>query len=192
MSGQANKIIEIIASLQEEHREILRRMESIQTNGPTSEALLSLFNFVGVIHHQKEEELLFPIFAKSNCLSQGGPFCGYFMGLRLDLNREGTIRAHLAEFSRRSGIVLTPPPPPAWLSAQDPLSIPMEEHELAHLLSDAITELLHRESENLKDAFFETLLHDYFNLVRLHIQKEETCLFVQCTSCKTLSFERKS
>ncbi|HEY8269247.1 MAG TPA: hypothetical protein VIG33_00040 [Pseudobdellovibrionaceae bacterium] len=177
---------DLLKNLKSEHEFILNEMrilaEALSIN---QKRLHDLFQFVEFTHHEKEENILFPWIARQNWLRHGGPLCGHFMGIRLDLNPLARINQHLDDFNRMSlakkdSILLPPDKKFAWLSPQSPLSIPMEEHEVGHRLSEALRHLMQISAEASQEAIFRTLLQDYFSLLKMHIHKEDHCLFVQC------------
>jgi len=181
MSTGPDDVAKWISILKEEHQQILSLISKIESSDPVDESSLkNLFHFVEDIHHAKEENFLFPHLAHKNCLRQGGPLCSYFMSLRLDLDPLSRMRNHLQEYQKKAGISFKKRILPNWLTPQNPLSIPMEEHETGHALSTALKDLMGQKNDNLKREFFKPLLYDYFALLKAHIQKEDLCLFAQC------------
>ncbi|HWU42084.1 MAG TPA: hypothetical protein VN132_01560, partial [Bdellovibrio sp.] len=142
----------------------------------------ALFSFVHK-HHEKEESALFPWLSQQNWLCQGGPRCGFYMGLRLEnspLNlAEQALRStqdHFKDFH------LTNHAQPDWLTASSPVSVPMEEHVVGDHLQQGIRYLLNmRENLKLQETeVLKTLILIYLRLLDLHLKKEKECLFVMC------------
>lgn len=172
---------ELLKELTEEHQKILDEIKFFENSKePDKNRLQALFHFVESEHHEKEERHLFPWIAQQTWLNCGGPLCGFFMGVRLELNPLSRMRQHLEAFYQKHGRLSSDERKFPWLTQQSPLSIPMEEHELGHQLSQALTYLMKSSVDLTEDAFFQVLLQDYFALLRMHIDKEDHCLFVQC------------
>lgn len=163
-------MLEVLNELREEHRTIL---SLIQKND-----ILAVIKYVEEVHHPKEEKILFPKLAGHPLLNQGGPRCMYFRGLELDLQIYEGSRKLLKSFYQNKG------PRPgdytdfAWLKDNSPLNIPMEEHRLGHELACAIQFLYTHPSSNLYKDFLAPLEREYVRLLKLHIEKEDTCLFI--------------
>ncbi|UOF01527.1 hypothetical protein [Bdellovibrio reynosensis] len=163
-------MLEVINELREEHRAILCLIEKND--------ILAVIKYVEEIHHPKEEKLLFPKLAGHPLLNQGGPRCMYFRGLELDLQIYDGAKKVLKDFYQNKG-----PRPHAygtfhWLKDNNPLNIPMEEHRLGHELSQAIQFLYTHPSSDLYKDFLVPLEQEYVRLLKLHIEKEDTCLFI--------------
>ncbi|MFS4457895.1 hypothetical protein [Bdellovibrio sp. HCB2-146] len=144
------------------------------------EDILKVIDFVETIHHPKEEQLLFPVIAKQVWLSQGGPLCTYYRGLQLEFDPLAPVRRYLRLFYEQSGISAPSIGEYSWLSEQSPLSIPMEEHFIGHELSVALRFLSNKKNSALYAEFFEIFRKLYSDLLRVHISKEDNCLFVMC------------
>lgn len=145
-----------------------------------SQNILDVIAFVEEVHHPLEEQSLFPHIAASPLLTQGGPLCTYFRGLALDLNPQQAIRDRLRDLYQQGlpqakayGTFL-------WLTPQNPISLPMDEHELGHEIAEALKYLSLPESQSLFPGAFARLSRDYEVLLRAHIDKEDRCLFVLC------------
>lgn len=160
----------VIQELRDEHQEILRLIDTRDFS--------ALIDFVEKVHHPREELLLFPQIAALPMLKQGGPRCMYFRGLELDLDIYGPAKNLLKEYQTLGG----PSPEPyshyAWLNDNNPLNIPMYEHQLGHALALAIRFCQSTTSPKWSETLRERLQEEYCRLLRLHIEKEETCLFV--------------
>lgn len=138
------------------------RFEDIQT-------LLDCMGLlVGRVHHYKEEELLFPLLHETGRLSEGGPMCTLFQGLslendfsgRITQRRKNSYTSHeLNEKMKKA------------LNAGSPLRIPIEEHLLGH---ECLWQA--KQYKNI-DSSFNKIIDDYYDLLRLHIRKEDECLF---------------
>jgi hypothetical protein len=102
------------------------------------------------------------------------------MGIRLEQDPLGKIEKHLSDFAQSSGWDAKPTEDPAWLTQQSPLSVPMEEHAVSHRLADALRELRKDRDSVLYLEYFPLLYNDFVRLLKMHIDKEDHCLFVMC------------
>lgn len=160
----------IIAELKSEHLTIRSLMKS--------DDIFKLIQFVESVHHPKEEELLFPLLAQHPLLKQGGPRCMFFQGLILDLKVLDRPRQLLSEYYFIGG-----PLPEAykdfpWLSVSNPLDIPMAEHRLGRELAQGLQHLFQNPSSLLYKKFYAAFRTEYYRLLELHMEKEDTCLFI--------------
>lgn len=135
---------------------------------------------VEFVHHGKEEELLFPALIDKNCLNQGGPKCTYFMGLRLDSNPCDFI---FSEAQRRSPPMKVPdwnPQLADLLKRNQFLEVPCEEHAAGSLAVKMMKEeVLHIINDRVDQLSKLSKIHsEYQRLLRLHIEKEDNCLFL--------------
>lgn len=161
----------LIKTLREQHQKILQMLDR-------PEVAEELIHYVEKEHHPLEEEELFPFLKDKKCLSAGGPKCSFFMGIRLEYDPVQSMKQNLRRFYQQTSFRPTPYPTLPWLSPQSPLSIPFEEHEAGADLAQSLLFLLKPENKKLHDEFFESLYRDYCRLLRLHIDKEDNCLFV--------------
>lgn len=163
----------ILASLREQHQLILQLLED-------PDKILELIQFVEEVHHPLEEQELFPAMANAPWLRQGGPRCSFHMGLRLERDPLGRMRSHLNAFYKKAS--WSPPlfVNPDWLTQQNPLSVPMEEHAVSHELAESIKYLLKNTDSEFYREHFKTLHTDFVDLLKMHIDKEDNCLFVIC------------
>lgn len=145
-----------------------------------SDSIRDLIHFVEEEHHPLEEIELFPFVEGKPCLSQGGPRCTHFMGMRLELDPLAQVRRHLQEFFAKTSFRPPPYPLPEWLTAQSPLSIPYEEHVIGAELAKSMLFLLDQKGSDIYNEFFARLYDDYCRLLRMHIDKEDNCLFIIC------------
>lgn len=166
---------DLLKTLREEHRWLLEKLDD-------KGSIAEIIDFLEKVHHPKEEQLLFPYMAAQPRLKQGGPRCSHFMGLRLELAPHLQAKKRLEEFTASIGVTMEPLPPPVWLTPQCPLSIPMEEHELCHNLARALRWLFNHDLTSEQTRMKEQLISDFQSLLRTHIDKEDTCLFVLCES----------
>lgn len=166
-------MIDLLKNLREEHQYILKLLEQ-------EDKIFQAIEFIETVHHEKEEEILFPFVAQQPWLSEGGPLCTYFRGLQLDLRYQDAIKEQLNRYHAIEGILHLKPPRPLWLSDQSPLSLPMEEHELAHELSSALRSLNEKKNSKLYLEFFGDFRQLYIQLLKVHIAKEDNCFFVMC------------
>lgn len=142
--------------------------------------ILDIIEFVEKIHHPREEIELFPLISRHPLLKKGGPRCIYFIGMNLDFEPFAPVRQRLQSFYVSGGAVAPPYQEFSWLTEQNPLSIPMDEHKLGHELGKAIFFLSKNKESPLYDKFFESFCDDYCRLLKVHIEKEDTCLFLIC------------
>lgn len=164
---------DLLEKLRKEHQQILKMLDA-KVN------ILEIIQFVEEVHHPLEEQDLFPRISQNPLLSQGGPLCTYFRGLELDLNPNQDSHNYLRHLYTQG----LPKPPLyktfSWLNPQNPLSLPMDEHALGHEIAEALKHLvLPNYSTSFPNAFYK-LSQYYENLLRLHIAKEDQCLFVLC------------
>lgn len=163
----------LISDLRLQHKDIL---EMIARN----EDILSIINFVEKIHHPLEEKELFPAVAANPLLREGGPLCTYFRSIDLELGPKEAPLQHLEDLYNKG--FPRPPEYPTydWFNAQSPLSIPMDEHVLSHAIGTALHGLAEIKNSALYAEFFQKLSDDYISLLKLHINKEDNCLFIMC------------
>lgn len=102
------------------------------------------------------------------------------MGMRLDQNPLARFEKHLADYAQFSGWTPVAEEAPVWLTPQNPLSVPMEEHAVSHMLASALKELMKDRQSPLSRKFFPVLYEDFRQLMKMHIDKEDHCLFVMC------------
>lgn len=144
------------------------------------ELVRDLIHFVEQEHHPLEELELFPFLRTQRCLHEGGPRCTFFMGVRLELDPLGVMQNHLKTFYTKTSFRPKNYPVPDWLTLQSPLSIPFEEHVIGADLAQSILFLLEPENAHLHQEFFKLLYDDYCRLLKMHIDKEDGCLFIMC------------
>lgn len=164
---------DLIKKLREEHAHILQMIESQQD-------ILKIIEFVEGSHHPLEEIHLFPKMASHPLLREGGPLCTYFRSIDLDINPKAPMFTRLEKFYEQGGPKPSPYQEFSWLSEQNPLSIPMDEHKLGHELAQAIQFLSDQKDSALGMAFYSRFCEDYLELLHRHIDKEDNCLFVMC------------
>lgn len=164
--------------LQEQHQEIQRRIEALeQSIFKTPERgiaadILSLIDYVHH-HHELEETKLFPFVSTQEWLNHGGPRCGFFMGQIMDLKIHerfaNTLRKHGYTAFRQNR---------DWLTGSSPLWVPLDEHDLGTAFSTAIKSELKKGEVPAKNSALQDLVLGYLELVSVHRQKEDECLFV--------------
>lgn len=130
------------------------------------------------VHHHKEEEILFPIIDESTPVHQGGPQCALFMTHLLveDLGRDLRAEAKKDQLSQ--------PPLSSFISElsekNSPLMIPVQEHWAGQFAFRMLEKLLRQiqsgDHSPLTDCFL--LASRFDRMMQLHIEKEDTCLFV--------------
>lgn len=163
---------EVLTTLREQHQEILKMLDQ-------PERALELIQFVEKEHHPLEEEKLFPFLnLKRDCLTAGGPRCTMYMGMRLEFNPLTQVRKHLDQLFQKTNFRPPAYPSLTWLMPSNPLSIPYEEHIVGAELAHSMEYLLSPAGAPFKEEFFLLLYDDYCRLLRMHIDKEDNCLFV--------------
>lgn len=164
------QIVKILDLLQE----FPFKQEEEKNRGFLKSILSALQILLGGIHHEKEERILFPALHKDSALRQGGPRCGLYM-THLLLNNTGR---QFVEIGKRRGY----PNPEmsddllAIREANSPLTIPLEEHHGGLTAIRLLTEMLNDDATNETD--FIVMAIKFEQMMRLHIEKEDTCLFV--------------
>nr|BFD60165.1 hypothetical protein CKG001_22720 [Bdellovibrio sp. CKG001] len=166
---------DLLKKLREEHQQILKMFDD-------KVDILEIVQFVEEVHHPLEEQSLFPAVADNTLLCKGGPLCTYFRGMELDLNPQKGPRDYLCGLYMRGF-----PRPRAyasfpWLTPQNPLSLPMDEHVLGHEIAEALKLLSYPKYQAEFPQAFDRLSRDYEKLLRQHIAKEDQCLFILCES----------
>lgn len=164
---------DLLNNLRQQHQTILTMLDK-------PELAAELIHFVEEIHHPMEEDELFPLIREQKFLHQGGPRCSHFMGMRLELDPLGAVRKHMNEFFQKTDFRPAPYRALPWLTPQSPLSIPFEEHVIGAELGQCLLYLLKKENAGLHQEFFPGLYADYTRLLRMHIDKEDNCLFIMC------------
>lgn len=166
-------MVNLLDELREEHQKILGMLEEKRD-------IREIIEFVEKVHHPKEEIQLFPHIATHPLVSEGGPRCTFFKGMEIDMDLLGPARRRLKDYYAAGG-----PKPPSyrefsWWNPQNPIDVPMGEHALGHALAHALLFLLEEGNQSLRAVHFDGFRRDYEDLMRLHINKEDTCLFVMC------------
>lgn len=168
-----------IRHLSEEHAHISKAIDSLDlyradllAGHPAPRARLDssltlLKRLVEKVHHRKEEDLLFDSLLSLGLLP-GGPRCSYFMGTYLN----GSPAEKLLSAAGRHAQVEE-------RFRHSVLSIPLEEHEASHFAFAKICEAasLDEGTPGRNEALLSWIT-SYVALMRPHIEKEETCLFV--------------
>lgn len=173
LEGKETFMKDTLTLLRKQHQEILSLLDQ-------PEKVLELIHFVEYDHHPLEEEKLFPFLNSQKCLYQGGPRCTMYMGMRLEFNPLEIVRKHLQSFYLKADFRPPAYPEPPWLEMNNPLSIPFEEHVIGAELAQIMIYLLSEQGKGLHPEFFAVLYQDYCRLLRLHIDKEDNCLFLIC------------
>lgn len=161
----------ITDTLRQQHQEILKMLDR-------PELAAELIHFVESVHHPLEEKDLFPFLDKQKCLSAGGPKCSFFMGLRLEMDPLGGMKRNLEKFFAKTVFRPQPYPTLPWMTEQSPLSVPFEEHAVGADLAQCLLFLLKPENKELHAEFFSGIYNDYCRLLKMHVDKEDHCLFI--------------
>lgn len=163
----------LLEKLHQEHQIILKMFDE-------QVSILEIIHFVERVHHPLEEQELFPAVAAHPLLREGGPLCTFFRGMELDLNPQEGPRQHLQKLYKEGFPKASAYASFDWLNPQNPLSLPMDEHELGHEIAEALKILVNPDMQKIYPGYFEALKADYESLLRRHIAKEDGCLFVLC------------
>lgn len=126
--------------------------------------IVQLRELVEVAHHAAEEKVLFPALLSAGFVNQSGPHCTQFLQVRFDWD-------HVALAKQLAAVHGEPFERPIDSSF---LSIPLEEHVAGAALSRAIERCTQTGEKNA----IIRLVYEYVSLLRLHIRKEDECLFV--------------
>lgn len=172
----------LLDELEQEHIWIEKEIAEFQNAPLDKTQFLKFLNFVET-HHQKEEKQLFPWIAEQTWLTQGGPKCTYFMGLRLDFNHSAAVQTALKRFVLSyPDFKFNDPEYFTWLQSSSPLSIPMEEHQLSSRLKECLLYILDCDPQQMTEdqSLGKKLLDNYVDLLKIHLVKERDCLFVLC------------
>jgi hemerythrin-like domain-containing protein len=142
------------------------------------------------IHHAKEEEMLFPVLHGMNCLNKGGPQCTLFMGLRLEfgptqrlLQMVRETRPEILEKLKYREATR------ALIDANSPAGIPIEEHVAASTALQCMEFLLQDIEKPEVSKIFLNMAEAYLTVMDMHIQKEETCLFILASQLLTKAMQ---
>jgi|GEM_PF-2966103 hemerythrin-like domain-containing protein len=173
----------LLKELSEEHRSILEKLEHLRSltdtheavsknKGALKETLLELRRRLH-LHHGKEEKILFPALHRLPRIREGGPRCSLFMTHLMNDN----IAQSFIESAPDWVVLPTDPPEMEEIRAENsPLMIPLKEHRGGDI---AMQCMLHELDQNPTDeGEFLFLLNRFSRMLRLHIEKEETCLFL--------------
>lgn len=163
----------LLIQLREQHQKILNMLED-------KSRVEELVHFVEKVHHPLEEDELFPEINKKNFAPQGGPRCTFFMGMRILMNPMERMKQNLDYFYRKANFQPTPYNLPEWLTPQNPLSVPFEEHVVGAAIAEGLLFLNARKGSDLYNEFFDLFYSDYSSLIKSHIDKEDNCLFIMC------------
>lgn len=175
LKQEHTKILSLLSRLAEETRVLEKTQDKsrLSTLHATADSLRVL---VGEIHHHKEEHLLFPALFRSELMRQGGPRCTHFMNDWIEINA-----------ARSSGGAHTPPPPATASHTQtqmeaSSLGIPLTEHRILHASLNEILNLSQiaepSELDGTRLRRLVRIVFEYEHMLRRHIEKEDTCLFV--------------
>lgn len=164
----------ITRHLRDEHQSILKGLSGLGVFadrlahrekihfGDLRVLVFAIGSFILNCHHAKEEQILFPLLAANPKLREGGPRCTYFMGLRI--------------FEQ------APSPQLPTGFEGTPLVIPVSEHRQGHDILLNIRRALDSAEGNPSDLknldVLSSFLQYYIRHLRLHVEKEETCLLM--------------
>ena len=136
-------------------------------------------NYLDQIHHQKEEDCLFPEVHKMGIAKGGGPQCSLFFGLFLEQDFLNKIKSEIVStdniplYRPRKGVQKI-------FEEKSPLEIPLKDHEAGYYALRILKKELDRRDKNLWDRQkFCRVGRWYISMLQYHIRKEEECLFVR-------------
>jgi hemerythrin-like domain-containing protein len=175
--------------LRTEHETILKQLSMLELCKNSLELLTHIKKLESMFlyHHGFEEDHLFQALHETHKVSSGGPNCTLFFGLYLDthsylqnLLKEGVLylekeQEHIQRFFTEKSM----------------LTIPIEEHRACHILMEQMKNNILESQEQQ----YKRTLEKYANLLRLHIRKENECLFhladnLLDETCQKKLFER--
>ncbi len=135
---------------------------------------------VSVIHHEKEEAILFPEMANHPRIREGGPRCGFISKYVFEETYVNELMAPI----KSSGFTLEEHPHSQLMKdlliKNSPLAVPLREHDTGYQALQYLNHKMNLAKEG-QDVNFNSLL-EYFDIyvrfMDLHIRKEDECLFV--------------
>lgn len=158
----------LFTKIQKEHNTILNKVRDCLTRDERKSILNWLENAENE-HHRKEETLLFSALLSKKA-SISGPFCVLYFDQHI-FDRPADLAKKL------TGQAIT------WNEYQNifkenktSLNIPVEEHQALYTLLT----YLRKNQAILTDTEFDKIFNSYFELLELHIVKEERCFFRVC------------
>ncbi len=163
---------QLIDHLKKEHEAILKQLQKIEENwegAEVSEDLLKLGKMLH-IHHHLEEKYLFQAIYDTQRAQEGGPNCTSFYGLYLQ--EENYLKSLLKDggFSLENEEELIR----KIFTNKNPLMVPIEEHRACHTL----LEKTKKEIQDGNKVEARRNYDKYAHILRLHIRKENECLFM--------------
>jgi hemerythrin-like domain-containing protein len=167
LSDEHQIIVEILDSI----RLLIQERERIDANRADLKNALRALKILLDVHHEKEEDLLFPHLHRCPQLNEGGPKCGLYMTHLLNDNIGRSFiesGKHFASAPESAEIA-------AIREANSPLMIPIEEHRGGHIAIQWADQIL---DGAIDIANLQFILARFDWMMRLHIEKEDTCLFV--------------
>lgn len=162
--------MQILEQLKKEHQEIKKLLDLLDFKSKNFLSILEQLDTLVEKHHQREEQVLFPAAVKNVPMEQGGPRCTYFMGIRIedDITKRILLflKKHDFSFTLQTSSTLCD----ELIKKNHPLSIPLGEHIAGHALMNFM-------KSNPASKDLEIAVKLYNELMLLHIEKEDTCLF---------------
>ena len=136
---------------------------------------MAAWKIAELIHHPKEEKILFSSLLPNQMVDGGGPLCmiyldQYIMNSPLDRAKRITGELPAAEEHTR-----------AFFDAGSAMRIPINEHRAGK----AILQFLIEHWDDLDSAKKQTALREYVDLENYHMEKEENCFFYHCATLLT-------
>jgi hemerythrin-like domain-containing protein len=146
-----------------------------------------LEEYVGGYHHRKEEEILFPFLHSINGVKTGGPLCGLFMQYFLQGNpTQSLLRDGKNRFGHKQSETIRD-----IFRSKSFLTIPLEEHLAGHICIEQMKHGLHELQKYSNKNILLNAFGKYVELLRLHIRKENECLFVMADEAVAAEIQEK-
>lgn len=136
--------------------------------------LFFIRNYLGVLHHGKEEKILLPQINKVGLPVGGGPLCTLFKQKQMD-RRIIYPKDFKVVPTQVSGLI----------DEGSPMHIILEDHQLGDYYVKRMEEVLEKigQDDSEARAQFVNNARDYIDLLREHIDKENHCFFVSVDNC---------
>lgn len=171
-----------ILSVIKHFKKVILQLDSGFIDEKTNSLLSEIFNFLHLIlektHHGKEEKILFPWILSKNLANQGGPQCGLFMQYRVEWK---TTESILEKFNDILGAHLLPrlsDSTQKMLSENSFIGIPLEEHQAGASALLLFEGVFLNKKVKMSLPEIKKLILDYFDLMEMHIRKEDECMFI--------------
>lgn len=160
-----------------EHRQIEHHLDLMLQNMHNKQHVEWLWQNAELIHHYKEETILFEYLAQNYTVQSGGPMCMFFLDYYVahpPLEKCKTVTGVIPELEEHQKLVF---------NSGSTMRVPMNEHRAGKeilkftMINWNVLDVLERE-RNLKL---------YNEIQREHLNKEENCFFHLCASLLNVS-----